>query len=236
MSTIKMPTQTSKIPLPKTSSSSAKVEAGELTICSPPGGSKIPVIKSLKSPHDVKWVAIKIQYLFSIAVKRLEAVSKYLISWIEMSELSLNDSVQWSTSYPSCPFGTDSQQELLSFLPNFFIFQPDIFVPFLRHLVKYLQYLCCDVSWNVSIVVTQRQIKKTTSSAMSASRSLGSPTSGASTVPPGNCRMLTEATGATTLTSLAPALQTPDCPSLNCQLHLPRGKTNTKCSDWKFSF
>ena len=58
-----------------------------------------------------------------------------------MSELSLNDSVQWSTSYPLCLLGTDydSQQELLSFLPNFFIFQPDIFVPFLRHLVKYLQ-------------------------------------------------------------------------------------------------
>ena len=219
-----MPTPTSKIPLPKTSSSSSKVEAGELTICSPPGGSKIPVIKSLKSPHDVKWVSIKIQYLFSIAVKRLEAVSKYLISWIEMSELSLNDSVQWSTSYRSCLLGTDSQQELLSFLPNFFSFQPDIFVPFLRHLVKYLQYLWRDVSWNVSIVVTPLQIKKTSSSAMSDSRSPGSPTSGASTAPPGSSRMLTEDTGVITPTSLAPAPPTPDSLSQNYLLRLPQGK------------
>lgn len=79
MSTIKMPTQTSKIPLPKTSSSSSKVESGELTISSPPAGSKIPVIKSLKSPHDVKWVSMKIWFLFSITVWSQEARSSFQI-------------------------------------------------------------------------------------------------------------------------------------------------------------
>ena len=114
------------------------------------------------------------------------------------------------------------------FLPNFFIFQAWHFCFFPASPCQVFTILvCCDVSWNVSIiVVTQRQIKKTTSSTMSESRSPGSPTSGASTALLGNCRMLTEATGATTLTSLAPALQTPDCPSLNCQRHLPRGKTH----------
>ena len=58
-----MPTQTSKIPLPK--SSSSRVESAELTINSPPSTSKIPVIKSLKSPHDVKWVSMKINIIYS---------------------------------------------------------------------------------------------------------------------------------------------------------------------------
>ena len=59
--TYKMPTQTSKIPLPKSSSSSSRVESAELTINSPPSSSKIPVIKSLKSPHDVRSGFMKIK-------------------------------------------------------------------------------------------------------------------------------------------------------------------------------
>ena len=154
-----------------------------------------------------------------------------------MSELSLNDSVQWSTTYPSCLLGTDwlLTRTVEFFCQTFSFSKPDIFVSFLRHLVKYLQYLCCDVSWNVSIVVTQRQIKKTTSSAMSESRSLGSPTSGVSTVPPGNCRMLTEVTGVITPTSRAPALPTPNSRSVNYQLLLPQGNI-LKYWDWKFWF
>ena len=56
---IKMPTPTSKIPLPKTSISSSKLEP-EMTVSAPPV-SKIPVIKShLKSPvHENKCVSIK---------------------------------------------------------------------------------------------------------------------------------------------------------------------------------
>ena len=93
------------------------------------------------------------------------------------------------------------------------------------------------MSWNVSISVTQLRIKKTSSSAMSESRSLEFPTFGASTALLGSCRMWTEVTGAITLTSLAPALLTPNYPSLNCQLHLPRGKIGNvqiESSNWKF--
>ena len=61
-STLKMPTQTSKIPLPKTSIS--KVDSADLTINSPPSSSKIPVIKSLKSPHDVRSGFMKIKSNF----------------------------------------------------------------------------------------------------------------------------------------------------------------------------
>ena len=122
----------------------------------------------------------------------------------------------------------------VGFLPNFFFFQPDIFVPFLRHLSSI--YNTCE-SWNVSIVVTRLQIKKTTSSAMSESRSPGSPTSGASTAPPGSCRMLTEVTGATTPTSRAPALPTPNYRSPNYQLLLPQGKIwNVQIDSWDWIF
>ena len=72
---------------------------------------------------------------------------------------------------------------------------------------------------------------------MSESRSLEFPTFVASTAQLGSCRMWTEVTGAITLTSLAPALLTPNYPSLNCQLHLPRGKIGNvqiESSNWKF--
>ena len=54
-----MPTPTSKIPLPKTSLSSSKLDQ-DMTISSTPTVSKIPVIKNLKSPaHEIRCVSDK---------------------------------------------------------------------------------------------------------------------------------------------------------------------------------